>query len=136
MQLTQLVLWFLLKESYQKKKLNDKSLVYCGFLKKAFSFELEDREICKTAHSLLEHGAKFGLLWKKETKWQPVKEDESNDVAFKYICATYPCVPNASFLAAFTAQKQNYIDRLKNWYRTDTMAFLTQPSLFPSVPPA
>ena len=68
MQLTWLFLWFCLKESYQKKKLNDKSLVYCGFLKKVFSFELEDREICKMSHSLLEHGAKFGLLWKKETK--------------------------------------------------------------------
>lgn len=63
------------------------------FFKRAFSFQLDDREICKTAHSLLEHGAKFGLLWKKETKWQPAKEDESNDVACKYICATYPCVP-------------------------------------------
>lgn len=116
MQLTRLVLWFLLKESYQKKKLNNKSLVYCGFLKKGFSFELEDREICKTAHSLLEHGAKFGLLWKKETKWQPEKEDESNDVAFKYICATYPRVPNASFLAAFTLKSRI---TLTGW-RTDT----------------
>lgn len=59
-----------------QKSLTGKNLFYSEFFFKFFFFELEDREIRKPAHFLLEDGAKFGLLWKKESKWQPVKEEE------------------------------------------------------------